>query len=88
MTQFAAVPRPERITAIVAGLLAQRQKLNVPDPGEDLRNAGLTSLDMVKLVLSLEQEFGMIIPEQAMTPTHFRTITAIDSLIASLARAP
>ena len=73
-----------RITAIVAKILAPRLKLRRPEPDEDLRKAGLSSLDMVKVVLSLEQEFQVAIPEPAVTPKNFRSIASIEALMATL----
>ena len=55
-------------------------------PHEDLREAGLTSLDMVSLVLSVESEFGIKIPEREITPTNFRSIDTIETLVARLRR--
>lgn len=55
-------------------------------PHDDLREAGLTSLDMVSLVLSVESEFGIKIPEREITPTNFRTIATIETLVARLRR--
>jgi len=84
MSKSAAATRQDRIVQIVSSLLAQRQRPGKPGPDEDLREAGLTSLDMVKVVLTLEQEFAATIPEHAITPRNFRTITAIDQLMANL----
>jgi acyl carrier protein len=50
----------------------------------DLRDIGLTSLDMVDLVLSLERELSLEIPESHITPANFRSISAIDALLATL----
>jgi len=55
-------------------------------PHEDLREAGLTSLDMVSLVLSVESEFGIKIPEREITPKNFRSIATIEALVARLRR--
>jgi acyl carrier protein len=76
--------RQDRVTNVVAKLLQQRQKMKRPEPGDDLRKAGLSSLDMVKVVLSLEEEFGLTIPEAAITPKNFRSVSTIEALIATL----
>ena len=55
-------------------------------PNDDLREIGLTSLDMVDLVLSVESEFNVRIPEAAITPANFRSIATIDALIRFAAR--
>ena len=38
---------------------------------DDLREVGLTSLDMASLVLSVEAEFDLMIPERDITPANF-----------------
>jgi acyl carrier protein len=55
---------------------------------EDLRAAGLSSLDIVNLMLSVETEFAIKIPERDMTPANFRSIARIAGLVAALAQAP
>jgi acyl carrier protein len=50
----------------------------------DLRDAGLTSIDIVALVLSVEAEFNLTIPESQITPANFRSVSAINALLASL----
>ena len=79
--------RQDRIADIVTRLLEQRMKAKRPGRDDDLRQAGLSSLDMVKVVLSLEQQFSVSIPEQAITPKHFRTIAAIDAMLENLPKA-
>jgi acyl carrier protein len=74
----------QRISHAVAGLLSPRLKNRHLEPGDDLRKAGLSSLDLVKLVLKLEQDFQLMIPEQSITPQNFASIASIDSLISGL----
>jgi len=74
----------DRITAIIVTLLQQRHKTSRPGSDDDLRQAGLSSLDMVKLVLALEQDFGVMIPESSITPANFRSMNTIGELLASL----
>ena len=77
----------DRITAIACLLLIKRGNTNTPEPDENLRDAGLTSLDMVNLMLSIEAEFDIEIPQSAMTPDNFDTIRAIEALVSATARA-
>ncbi len=58
-----------------------------PAPGANLRDAGLTSLDMVNLILAVEGEFDIEIPQSAMTPENFDTISAIETLVSVTAKA-
>ena len=54
------------------------------DSQDDLREVGLTSLDMASLVLSVEAEFDLMIPERHITPANFRTVSAITALVVAL----
>jgi acyl carrier protein len=77
----------ERITAVAARMLAKRGNNAVPAPAANLRDAGLTSLDMVNLILAIEGEFDIEIPQSAMTPANFDTIAAIEALVSLTAKA-
>lgn len=54
---------------------------------DDLSECGLSSLDMVNLMLSVEAEFAIKIPDAEMTPANFRSIARIDALMQRLAAA-
>ena len=83
MSMVELSPR-ERITAAVRRLLADRSITRAFAPQEDLREVGLTSLDMVNLVLAVESELGIAIPESEITPANFRSVAAIETLVAGL----
>jgi acyl carrier protein len=51
---------------------------------DDLRDVGLTSMDMASLVLSVEAEFDLMIPEREITTANFRTVQTITSLVTAL----
>ena len=77
----------ERITAIACKLLVKRGNNTIPGRADNLRDAGLTSLDMVNLMLAIEAEFDIEIPQSAMTPDNFDTVAAIDSLVSVTQKA-
>jgi acyl carrier protein len=77
----------ERITAIARKMLVKRGNNGTPAAGDNLRAAGLTSLDMVNLMLAIEGEFDIEIPQSAMIPENFDTIAAIEVLVSVTARA-
>ena len=64
---------------IVKRLLAQRSVDQSITEDDDLREAGLTSLDMVDLVLCVESELKVKIPTAAITPANFRSIQSASS---------
>jgi acyl carrier protein len=74
----------DRISSIVLEILTRRSARNSVGAEQDLRESGLTSIDMVNLMLAVEAEFDVQIPEDEMTPQNFRSISAIDSLVTAL----
>jgi acyl carrier protein len=78
---------PERIVAIACLMLVKRGNSKIPAPEENLRQMGLTSLDMVNLMLAIEAEFGIEIPQSAMTPENFETVRNIEALVLATAQA-
>ena len=48
---------------------------------DDLGENGLSSLDFVNLMLAVEAEFDLKIPELDMRPTNFRSIARIETLV-------
>ncbi len=77
----------DRITAIAVKMLLKRGVNTVPGSTDNLREAGLTSLDMVNLMLAIEAEFDIEIPQSAMTPDNFDTVAAIEKLVSVTAQA-
>jgi len=74
------------VADVVRRVLDARSIAQLVNSHDDLREAGLTSLDMVSLVLSVEAEFGIKIPEREITPANFRSIATIETLVARLRR--
>ena len=75
----------DKVIDIVHGLLAARSIGERPiSADDDLREIGLTSLDMVNLMLAVEAEFDLMVPERSMTPASFRSVAAIDALVTAL----
>ena len=72
------------MAALVRERLARRGITKAVTASDDLRESGISSLDMVNLMLAVEAEFGLTILEADMTPANFRSITAIEALVASL----
>jgi acyl carrier protein len=73
------------VTEVVRRMLIERSiDGTVVTADADLREIGLTSLDMVDLVLSVECAFDLQIPEAQITPANFRSISTIDALVSTL----
>ncbi len=73
----------EIISSIVARILRAKDR---PAAGrlDNLREAGLTSLELVNVMLAVEDAFELTLPQEAMTPENFRSIAAIEALVVSL----
>jgi acyl carrier protein len=83
-----ALPTTEdKIAAVVQRLLADHSIDREFFADDDLRDVGLTSLDMASLVLSVEAEFDLLIPERHITPGNFRSVVAITKLVIMLVDA-
>ena len=50
----------------------------------NLRELGLTSLDMVNLMLAIEADFDLTIPGSKLIPANFRSIGNIHALVIEL----
>jgi acyl carrier protein len=75
-----------RIAAVVQTLLKEHSIERTFYSQDDLREVGLTSLDMASLILSVEAEFDLMIPERDITPANFQSVAAITSLVTRLLR--
>jgi acyl carrier protein len=72
----------DRAAGLVGELLAKRKVAHPVADDDDLGENGLSSLDLVNLMLSVEAEFDIKIPERDMIPANFRSIARIDALVA------
>jgi acyl carrier protein len=79
-----AGPSEGKIAKVVHRLLEDHSIDRTFDSQDDLRDVGLTSLDMASLVLSVEAEFDLMIPERDITPANFRSVASITSLVTRL----
>ncbi len=72
----------DRINAIVAQFVADAPNLA---RHQDLQELGLTSMQVVNMMLSIEAEFDLTIPAGKLAPANFRTIESIERLVRELA---
>jgi acyl carrier protein len=70
--------------AVVRRLIGERS-INRPVSSDDtLAEVGLTSLDAVRLVLLVEDEFTIEIPISELTLANFRSVSTISRLVTRL----
>jgi acyl carrier protein len=74
----------DRVATLVQPLLAKRGVTRAVGRNEDLTEAGLSSLDLVNLMLAVEAEFDIKIPDRDMTPANFRNLARIEALVGGL----
>ena len=77
----------ERVAQLVQQLMARRSIDRLVGYEDVLSECGLSSLDMVNLMLAVETEFDIKIPDRDMTPSNFRSIAQIDKLVGTLLRS-
>ena len=85
MNPSAALPRV-RLVEMVNGMLVKNSIARPVSIDEQLSAAGLSSLDMVNLMIALEAEFDIMIPGSEITPANFRSISTIEALILRIGR--
>lgn len=75
----------DRLVALAAAILGSAAP--VPDPfptGRQLSDLGVSSMKMVNLMLSVEAEFDIAIPQDEITPENFRSIDSIAALVGKM----
>ena len=71
----------DRILALVKSILEQNAIAAELDPESLLVDVGLTSMDMVNLMLGVEAEFDFTIPQSEITPENFQSIKSLELMI-------
>lgn len=70
-----------RLLALVTTILRESSIVVDVSPGSRLFDTGLTSMDMVKLMLEIEAEFDLTIPQADITPKNFETVDTIERML-------
>jgi acyl carrier protein len=70
-----------RILALVKSILEQNAIAAEVDPESRLVDVGLTSMDMVNLMLGVEAEFDFTIPQSEITPENFQSVKTLELMI-------
>ncbi|MCA1411856.1 acyl carrier protein [Bradyrhizobium sp. NBAIM20] len=71
-----------RITKLVKGILEQNSLTAEVTPSAKLVDIGLTSMDMVNLMLGVEAEFDFTIPQSEITPENFQSVETLERMVA------
>jgi acyl carrier protein len=70
-----------RILALVKTILDQNSIVAEVAPGSRLADVGLASMDMVNLMLGVEAEFDLTIPQSEITSANFQSVEMIERMI-------
>jgi len=71
----------KRILARVRSILEQNAIAAELTPESLLVDAGLTSMDMVNLMLGVEAEFDFTIPQSEITPDNFQSVKTLQRMV-------
>jgi acyl carrier protein len=72
-----------RLLVLVKSILKQNAIAADLEPATLLVDVGLTSMDMVNLMLAVEAEFDFTIPQSDITPENFQSVATLEKLVVS-----
>ena len=70
-----------RLLALVKSILKQNAIAADLEPATLLVDVGLTSMDMVNLMLAVEAEFDFTSPQSDITPENFQSVATLNRLV-------
>lgn len=73
-----------RLRGIVSSILERHMPRKVFSRDETLAAIGLASFDMISLMLAVESEFNLTIPQNEITADTFRSIATIEAMVHRL----
>jgi acyl carrier protein len=76
-----------RIVVLVQAILEQNSIAADVVPASRLVDVGLTSMDMVNLMLGVEAEFDFTIPQAEITPENFQSVETLERMVTKELRA-
>lgn len=70
-----------KILELVQSILAHNAAAGAVKPDTRLADAGLTSMEMVNLMLGVEAAFDLTLPQSEITPENFTSVETIERLV-------
>lgn len=67
--------------ALIRSILADNGIDRAFSGRDRLADVGLTSMDMVSLMLGIEGEFGIVFPEKDITPENFNSAETVEAAV-------
>jgi acyl carrier protein len=79
----AALPLRPRLLALIGQILDKGDGAALPVDAR-LSELGMSSIKMVNLMLAVEGEFDLTIPQNEITPDTFRSVVSIEAMLGRL----
>jgi acyl carrier protein len=79
----AGAPR-ERIVGLVERILERTAGAAPVEPNARLAELGMSSMKMINLMIAIEVEFDLSIPQADITPDNFESIASVEKLVVKL----
>jgi acyl carrier protein len=80
----AAADIHERLLRLVAEALGRPAAAGSLPIEDRLSELGMSSIKMVNLMLAVEVEFDLTIPQQDITPDNFRSVASVEAMLTRL----
>ena len=74
----------DRLLRLVAQILGKPEAAATLPADGRLSELGMSSIKMVNLMLAVETEFDLTIPQSDITPENFRSVASVEALLARL----
>jgi acyl carrier protein len=87
-TPSLSTPVRERLLILIGQILDRPDAMQTLAADGRLSEVGMSSIKMVNLMLAVEGEFDLAIPQQDITPENFRSVSSIESLLQRLLGLP
>ena len=79
-----ASPPRERVTVLVERILGRPPGSPALLTDARLNELGMSSMKMISLMLSIEAEFDVAIPQADITPDNFESIASVEAMVVRL----
>ena len=70
-----------RVLSVIRSILEQNAVTADVQPDSHLVDIGLSSMDMVALMLRVEAEFDITLPQPEITPENFKSVRTLERVI-------
>ena len=78
----------ERLIGLIRQILGPAGGVRPMPIDARLSDLGMSSIKMVKLMLAIEVEFNLAIPQADITPENFESIASVEAMLTRLGESP